>query len=140
MLHCSATDDKAILNRLHREIFGSEFDRGVGFVLRDGDKPIGLATLDATPEISTLRKIGIVPSERGKGYGDFFARSLLWGMANASERVAVATRDAYYLRFGLEESGEGMAADASRVTFPCAGCANAGPDEKSERGAGKKRD
>lgn len=121
MLRFTATDDKKLLGRLYEEIFGEEFDRGVGYVLYDGDKPIGIAKMTVRPQTSVLEKVGILPEERGKGNGDFFTRSLIWGMSNVSEEIAIAQRAPYYEKFGFRSEGEIMTCRSSDVVFPC-GC------------------
>ncbi len=121
MLRFTATNDKNLLGRLYGEIFGEDFDRSVGYVLYDGDKPIGIAKMTVKTDVSVLERVGILPEERGKGNGDFFTRSLIWGMSNVSEKVVIAAVMPYYEKFGFKAEGDIMTCKSSVVAFPC-GC------------------
>lgn len=121
MLRFSATNDGKVLDTLSMEIFGDEFPGKVGYVLYDGDKAIGVAKMTVGTEVSVLERVGIVPEERKKGNGDFFTRSLVFGMSNASEEVVVNTKDEYYCKFGFTERNGKMVCPSGRVVFPC-GC------------------
>lgn len=121
MLRFSATNDGKLLDSLSKEIFGEEFPGKVGYVLYDGEKPIGVAKMTVGKELSVLEKVGIVPEERNKGNGDFFTRSLIFGMSNASEEVVVNTKEEYFCKFGFTERDGKMVCKSEQVVFPC-GC------------------
>ncbi len=119
MLRYTATDDKILLDWLNNEIFGEDYTKGVGYVLYDGNKPIGIAQMKVSPEFSVLESAGIIPSERGKGNGDFFTRSLIWGMSNVSEELIINAVRPYFAKFGFKEENGVMKCLSKDVVFPC---------------------
>lgn len=119
MLSFTATNDGNLLNGLSKRIFGEEFGAEVGFVLYDGEKPVGVARLTVSPEKSVLKKIGVVSECRGRRYGDFFTRSLLNAASGVSEVLEIAYKSDYFKKFGFEEGKDGMTIKSENLTFPC---------------------
>lgn len=119
MLSYTATNDYGLLDKLNREIFFVPYDGQIGYVLYDGDIPVGIAALTVSPDVSVLKRVGIIPSQRGKKYGDFFTRSLLYGCSGVSERLIVAYSDKYFEKFGFVDKGGKMEIESKDLTFPC---------------------
>ncbi len=119
MLSYTATNDKELLDGLNSEIFRLPFDGQIGYVLFDGQAPVGIASVSVTPEVSVLKSVGILPSHRGKRYGDFFTRSLLYGCSGVSEKLVVAYSDGYFEKFGFVEKDGKMEIESKNLTFPC---------------------
>ncbi|HOO22545.1 MAG TPA: GNAT family N-acetyltransferase [Clostridia bacterium] len=118
MLKLTPTNDKTLLDRLSNEIFGHDFGHEVGFVFQKGEENIGIARITCTPEKSTVVKVGIIPSERGQGYGDFFTRCLLLKMSDVSERIEIEYISDYYKKFGFTEENGKMIIDSGKLYFP----------------------
>lgn len=118
MLKYNATNDRKLLDELSGKIFGKAYEKQVGFVLYDNDKPIGLARMTVTETISVLEEVGIVEEARKKGNGDFFTRSLIWGLANVSETVEIGGVRPYFEKFGFREEGGVMRCPSDKITFP----------------------
>ncbi|NLT18275.1 MAG: hypothetical protein BWX72_00877 [Firmicutes bacterium ADurb.Bin080] len=118
MLSVAGTNDKNILDRLSLEIFGKKFDGGVGYVLCESGTEIGIAKLKVNPENSAINSIGILPSYRKKGYGDFFTRALLNVLSGVSEYITIDYSEDYFLQFGFMNSEKGMIIKSSDIVFP----------------------
>lgn len=129
MLSYTATNDYGLLDKLNRQIFNVPFAGQIGYVLYDGDIPVGIASLSVSPDVSVLKSVGIIPSQRGKKYGDFFTRSLLYGCSGVSEKLVVAYSDEYFVKFGFTDKGGNMEIESKNLTFPCE-CGKGGHDGK----------
>ena len=106
MLKYAAINDKTLLDALHKALFGGDYPKQVGYVLYDEEKAIGLAQMSVKPDISRLEKIGILQEERGKNNGDFFTRSLIWGLSQVSEKIIVCYKSEYFEKFGFKLFGK----------------------------------
>lgn len=124
MLSIDATNDKELLDGLSLRAFGKSFDGRAGFVLFCDSLPIGIAKVTAAGNTACISGIGIVPEERGKGYGDFFTRALMHNLSNASEKIVVESVCNYFLKFGFEQQGDKMIIDSKDLVFPrkCCHC------------------
>ena len=119
MLKYTATNDKKVLDELNRNIFDKPYAKQVGFVLFDDEKAIGIASMTIRETVSVLEEVGIVKEARGKGNGDFFTRSLIWGLANVSETVEIVDVSPYYEKFGFREENGVMRCASEKIVFPC---------------------
>lgn len=117
MLNLDATNDLTLLNTLHNAIFGNDIQGKVGYVFYVDGVPAGVAKLDIDATSATLREVGILKGFRGKGYGDFFTRSLMNCCIDITD-VIYAYKDDYFLKFGFTEDGERMRVDSDKLTFP----------------------
>lgn len=118
MLSYTATNDGGLLTDLSRKIFGEDFDGSVGYVLFDGDRAVGLASLKASPENSVLRKIGVLPECRGQKLGDFFTRALLFNLSMVSEKITTEFVSDYLAGFGFKQIGGKMEIMSADIRFP----------------------
>lgn len=66
MISFDATNDKNILNSLYQQIFKENYPAHVGYVLFYESKPIGIAKVDAHPNISHISKVGVLIEYRKK--------------------------------------------------------------------------
>ena len=121
MLSITAIADKKPLNDLHEAVFGTEYPKDIGYVLQDDGKNVGIASMTVRNDVSTIEKVGVIPEERGKGKGDFFTRSLIFGLSQVSEKVRISYKSPYFYRFGFTDDENGMIAESSKIVFPC-GC------------------
>ncbi len=120
MLRLTASADKDVLRTLSEQIFHHQYNKGVGYVLYDEETPIGLAELVVTPQCSFIEGIGIVPSARGKGNGDFLTRSILFALGECSEKTVVRYVSPYFEKFGFREE-DGCMVRSGKPTFPRCG-------------------
>ena len=118
MLSLGASNDKKILNELHNAIFGSDMVGEVGYLLYLGDKAIGVAKLRVTTEEMHILEVGILEEYRGKGYGDFFTRSLMNIFIDVTDRIVSDYVNEYFLKFGFVQSGDVMVVESEKLTFP----------------------
>ncbi len=118
MLSLGASNDKIILNELHNAIFGSDIVGEVGYLLYLGDKAIGVAKLRVTTEEMHILEVGILEEYRGKGYGDFFTRSLMNIFIDVTDRIVSDYVNEYFLKFGFVQSGDVMVVESEKLTFP----------------------
>ena len=118
MLSIEATNDKEVLDALSQKIFGKAFDGGVGFVLYNENTPIGIAKVLVKDEVATISGIGIVPEERGKGYGDFLTRSLMFNLSEVTRKIVADATCNYFLKFGFEEIDGKMVVESKDIIFP----------------------
>lgn len=118
MLNIEPTNDKTLLDTLSLAIFGKEYDGAVGFVLYVAGKSAGLAKLNIKEDVSVIECVGIVPSERKKGYGDFLTRSLMNNLSYVSKKIKIAYCDAYFEKFGFRQRGGSMVTESKNIVFP----------------------
>lgn len=120
MLSLIPTNDKALLNSLSNTIFNCDFDGEVGFVLHKNEESVGVAKIFCSEERSEILKLGIIPSKRKLGFGDFFTRSLILRMSMVSSCIEINYISDYYKKFGFIEKKGKMFIDSDKVVFPCA--------------------
>lgn len=118
MISLGATNDKTLNDKLHTAIFSAPLDGDVGYVLNVDGVPAGIAKLIVTPEESHIVRVGILPKLRGKGYGDFFTRSLMNVLIDVTDKIVVDYVSDYYLKFGFVREGDKMVIDAEKLVFP----------------------
>lgn len=117
MLGYGVTDDKEIIESLTQEIYGKKLDMVIGYVFYEDEKPAGIANLVVTPEVSEIKSIGILPSRRKNGFGNFFTRCLLLRLSEVSEKI-VTYNDDYFYQFGFTQEGKKMSIDSNKIDFP----------------------
>jgi len=117
------TNDKKLLDELSYAIFSRPYSGAVGYIFYAGEKPVGFASLDVG-STSVIKAIGVVPSARRKGYGDFFTRSILFRLAQISKEIRVAYVSGYYNKFGFKKDGAEMTLESVNLKFDskCAHC------------------
>ncbi len=118
MISFGATNDKRVLDALHNAIFGVPIEGDVGYVLDVDGVPAGVAKLKVTPEESHIVRVGILPKLRGRGYGDFFTRSLMNVLIDVTDRIVADYVSDYYLKFGFTEENGTMSIDPEKLVFP----------------------
>ena len=118
MISLGATNDKTLNDKLHTAIFSAPLDGDVGYVLNVDGVPAGIAKLIVTPEESHIVRVGILPKLRGKGYGDFFTRSLMTVLIDVTDKIVVDYVSDYYLKFGFVREGDKMVIDPEKLVFP----------------------
>ena len=118
MLSLGASNDKQLLDALHNAIFGVDMDGNVGYLLYIGDSPVGIAKLRVTPEEMHIIEVGLLKEYRGKGYGDFFTRSLMNIFIDVTDYIYSDYIDDYFLKFGFERKGDVMIVESDKLTFP----------------------
>lgn len=117
MLGYGVTDDKEIIDSLTQEIYGKKLDFVIGYVFYEDERPAGIANLAVTPDVSEIKSVGILPSRRKKGFGDFFTRCLLLRLSEVSAKI-VTYYDDYFYQFGFAQEGEKMSIESSKIDFP----------------------
>lgn len=118
MLNLAPTNDKKLLDSLSNSIFACDFDGFVGFVLYRNNESIGLAKIYCDEDKSTILKLGIIPTRRNAGYGDFFTRSLLLRMSEVSDIIEINYVSEYYKKFGFTEKNGKMVIESDKLIFP----------------------
>lgn len=118
MLSLGASNDKILLNQLHNAIFGCDIVGDVGYLLYMGDEPIGVAKLKVTPDEMHILEVGILENYRGKGYGDFFTRSLMNIFIDVTDYIFSDYVDDYFLKFGFVQKDDVMVVESDKLTFP----------------------
>ena len=118
MLTLEYCEDEKLKGALAGELFPGE---GVGCavaLLSDG-VPCGLAEYALEEGGVRLKKVGIVKGERGKGYGDFFTRALVFKFMQSGMDILVDGRSAYFENLGFKADGKGgMRVSPDEVVFP----------------------
>jgi hypothetical protein len=118
MLSISGTNDKKLLDSINNKVFGKDFDGLVGYVLLLDGEGIGVAKLVLNPEIASILNIGIIKSERAKGYGDFFSRGILNVLSLVSEEIIIEYVSSYFLKFGFKQQENKMHILSKDIVFP----------------------
>jgi len=65
-----------------------------------------------------LEDLYIMPQYRGKGYGDFFTRSLMNIFIDVTDYIVSEYVDDYFLKFGFVTRGDVMVVESEKLTFP----------------------
>ena len=117
MLTVEWCEDKKILDSLSLAALGRPAAAESGAVLAvDGNKcGVAFFTLDSDIHISA---VGVLPEYRGKGYGDFFTRVLLYKFMFYKKDIVVDCVDGYYTKLGFKQDGESMRASCDDIVFP----------------------
>lgn len=103
MLSLIYSEDKNINCTLIDAIFdGVELDGFSVLLLEDG-LAIGIATVALQGLLPVIKRVGILSDYRGKGYGDFFMRSLFFMLSEQSGGVAVSWSHKYFDKFGFKQ-------------------------------------
>ena len=118
MLSLGASNDKKLLNELHNAIFGTDIVGDVGYLLYIQDEPVGIAKLKVTQEEMRIISVGLLEKYRGKGYGDFFTRSLMNIFIDVTDYIVSEYVDDYFLKFGFVTRGDVMVVESEKLTFP----------------------
>ena len=116
MLNMLPTNDRKLLDSMSFKIFSSPFEGDIGYIFYEDDKPIGFAKL-VVGDTSIISAIGILPDYRGKGYGDFFTRSILFRLTQISRKIVVNYIDDDYLKFGFIPKDNIMEIESYKLTF-----------------------
>lgn len=118
MLTLEYCEDKALLSDLHGRIFGGEAP-AAGVVLRADGKPCGVACYALEEGGVRIKEVGVLQEERGKGYGDFFTRALVFKFMQSGMDIFADGVCGYYKNLGFWEDGRGgMRVSPDRVVFP----------------------
>lgn len=94
---------------------------GLHVLLRLEEVPIGIArvTLPSADHV-VLHELGIYEDLRGRGFGDFFMRSLMYMLTLCGNDFVVAWQHPYFDKFGFVRQDEGMRCKAADLVFPSA--------------------
>ena len=118
MISFTATNNKVLLNKLYNAVFGSDIPGDVGYVLVVDGIPCGVAKLSVTESVSHIHTVGILPKLRGKGYGDFFTRSLMNVLIDVTDEIVIDYPASYFLQFGFRRDGDEMRIASEDLVFP----------------------
>jgi|AGTN01.3.fsa_nt_gi hypothetical protein len=118
MIKLIPTNDKELLDLLSGSIFDKPFDGAVGFVLYADEKPVGAARFIINKGNSVIKSIGIIPEERGKGYGDFLTRSIMDNLSRVGKKIYIDYFSPYFYQFGFGRRGERMVVASEKLVFP----------------------
>lgn len=102
MLNMLPTSDSKLLDDLSHKIFSRPFHNDIGYVFYENEQPIGFASLQIG-DTSCISSIGVLPTHRGKGRGNFFTCSILFRLSQISRYVKISYVSDYYLKFGFEK-------------------------------------
>ncbi len=114
-----------MLDGLSRAIFGTPAHSACGAVLSCDGVYCGVAFYGIGDELH-IRSVGILPEYRGRGYGDFFTRTLIYKFMFYNKDIVVDYHDDYYINLGFASEGDNsMRADCADIVFP-SGCGHKG--------------
>lgn len=116
MLNMMPTNDKKLLDNLSFNIFAEPFKGEVGYVFYSDKKPVGFAKLNVG-DTSSIKAIGILPKQRGKGLGDFFTRSILFRLTQISRYIKVEYKSDYFIQFGFKTVNNHMEIESDKLKF-----------------------
>lgn len=95
------------------------------FVLCMDDEVIGVADIEVE-ETSRILSVGVLPNLRGRGYGDFFTRTLMFMLSDIATNIEIGYSNSYFIQFGFEYAEDGkMTVETENLVFPH-GCKSEG--------------
>lgn len=118
MLSLGASNDKKTLDELHNAIFGCDMEGNVAYLLYLDDTPIAIARLKVNETEMHVVEVGVLKEYRGKGYGDFFTRSLMNVFIDVTDFIYSDYVDDYFLKFGFIRKDDCMVVESDKLTFP----------------------
>ena len=118
MLTLEYCEDEELKSALAEELFPGE-KVGSAVVLRADGVPCGLAEYALESDCVRIKKAGVIKSERGKGYGDFFTRALVFKFMKSGMDIAADCESEYFQNLGFKRDGKGgMRVSPGEVVFP----------------------
>ncbi len=117
MLEYGVTDDRELIDSLAQRIFGKSIDIAIAYIFYENEKPIGIAQLKVTPDLSEIVLVGMLPEKRKKGFGNFFTRCLLLRLSEVSRKI-LAYNDEYFYQFGFVLEEDKMSIESINIDFP----------------------
>ena len=115
-----AISDVEVLEKISRECgtkYNEECTLNLLFIL--GERPSGVAFgRFVSPKTVRIEYVGLIPSAKGQGYGDFLTRSMINKVMDFCDVVEVESTDDYFLKFGFTLSGGRMTAQSKNIVFP----------------------
>lgn len=118
MLTLEYCEDEKLKGAMAEELFPGE-KVGSAVVLRADGVPCGLAEYALEGDCVRIKKVGVIKSERGKGYGDFFTRALVLKFMRSGMDIAADCESEYFQNLGFKRDGKGgMRVSPGEVVFP----------------------
>lgn len=118
MLTLEFCEDGGLIAALNKEIFSDEAPESA-VVLYCDKEPCGLACVYPSHDGIHISRIGVLPGFRGKGYGDFFARAVIYKQLPYGRNIIVDFNRGYFYKLGFKDyPGGRMIAACRDVMFP----------------------
>lgn len=106
---------------IEKKIFGDIIPFGERVTLYNDNDPVGVAVFGISDEgdASVLYRIGILANERGKRFGDFFIRAMLYKLSLSGMDILLTEYDRHFKKYGFVKCNDGgMRVKNSELVFP----------------------
>lgn len=106
---------------IENNIFGEILPFGERVTLYNDNDPVGVAVfgISSDESASVLYRIGIVSNERGKRYGDFFIRAMLYKLSLSGMDIILKDYSSHFEKYGFVKCDDGgMHAKNRELIFP----------------------
>lgn len=105
---------------IEKNIFGDIIPFGERVTLYNDNDPVGVAVFGISDEgdASVLYRIGILTNERGKRFGDFFIRAMVYKLSLSGMDILINEYDRHFLKFGFIKTANGMRVKNNELVFP----------------------
>ncbi len=118
MLHIKPIIDDSCEAFLRAEGVQTSYGEGVDVALYEQEKLIGAAHVSFLPDTALLEGVYLTPERRGFGFGDFLTRAVMDAYTRSLPYFKVAYKSDYFLKFGFQESEDGMIIKSEEIIFP----------------------
>ena len=118
MLHIKPIIDDSCEAFLRAEGVQTSYGEGVDVALYEQEKLIGAAHVSFLPDTALLEGVYLTPARRGFGFGDFLTRAVMDAYTRSLPFFKVGYKSDYFLKFGFQESEDGMIIRSEEITFP----------------------
>lgn len=105
---------------IEKEIFGEIIPFGERVTLYCDNDPVGVAVFGISDDecASVLYRVGVIESVRGKRFGDFFIRSMLYKLSLSGMDILLNEYDSRFEKYGFVKYDKGMRVKNSELVFP----------------------
>lgn len=118
MLNLQLTEDIELIDSIFNSLKKEKPDNVSFAVLFANKTPVGITAFYIADTIH-IKGIGVLPEERGKGYGDFISRVIVNMLSGYGNDIIVDYKSNYFYKFGFTDiEGDKMLVRVKDLKFP----------------------
>lgn len=110
--------DRNVSDNIEKDIFGDILSFGERTLLFEEDIPIGVSVFSLSDDGIIISRIGLLREYRGRRYGDFFTRSIIYKFLPYRMKIYIDGIYPYFYKLGFVDDGDRMVAESDDIIFP----------------------